>query len=192
LTDPELGDYLSAHFVCAFQKISSFKIVNGRKVGGNVASYFLTADGRVMHCVVGPVSAEFLLAEAQWAVETRSKALEQARGLNTALATNFRKAHADRLKQEHDYDFDFRRSKENVSLAASMAVAFDKSGKATRLNRQGRTHVILAAHPLTPIDQIYGVIFERVLHQKISNLPVLEIDNPFGGKGRRVAAVVAH
>ncbi len=39
------------------------------KNGGNVASHFLTADGRVIHSVTGPVSAKVLLDEAKWAIE---------------------------------------------------------------------------------------------------------------------------
>lgn len=44
------------------------------KNGGNVASHFLTADGRVIHSVTGPVSAEVLLDEARWAIETYAQA----------------------------------------------------------------------------------------------------------------------
>ncbi|MEE2937416.1 MAG: hypothetical protein VYA84_15620 [Planctomycetota bacterium] len=45
--------------------------MNGRinKNGGNVASYFLTPQGNVIHSVTGPVSASVLLEEANWAVE---------------------------------------------------------------------------------------------------------------------------
>lgn len=45
--------------------------VNGllQKNGGNVASYFRTPDGKVIHAVTGPVDAEELLAAAQWAVQ---------------------------------------------------------------------------------------------------------------------------
>lgn len=45
--------------------------MNGRitKNGGNVASYFLTPQGNVIHSVTGPVSASVLLEEAKWAVD---------------------------------------------------------------------------------------------------------------------------
>ena len=42
------------------------------KNGGNVASYFCTPDGRVIHAVTGPVPAEELLAAARWAVDVSS------------------------------------------------------------------------------------------------------------------------
>lgn len=47
-----------------------------QKNGGNVVSYFLTPQGRVINAVVGPVSADKLHAEARWAVETYRKACE--------------------------------------------------------------------------------------------------------------------
>ena len=44
------------------------------KNGGNVASHFLTADGRVIHSVTGPVSADVLLDDARWAIEMYAQA----------------------------------------------------------------------------------------------------------------------
>jgi hypothetical protein len=65
--------YFAAHFVAAHQQVGSFEVVNQfgnlQKNGGNVASYFCTPDGRVLHSLTGPASAEELLAEARWAVE---------------------------------------------------------------------------------------------------------------------------
>jgi hypothetical protein len=43
-----------------------------KKNGGNVASYFCTPDGRVIHAVTGPVPAGELLAAARWAVDVSS------------------------------------------------------------------------------------------------------------------------
>ena len=54
------------------QQVGDFKAVKVggqvQKNGGNVASYFCTPDGSVIHSVAGPVSGDRLLAEAQWAV----------------------------------------------------------------------------------------------------------------------------
>jgi hypothetical protein len=62
--------------VAAHQQVGSFEVVNQSGVlaknGGNVASYFCTPDGRVIHAVTGPVPAEELLAAARWAVEVTS------------------------------------------------------------------------------------------------------------------------
>jgi len=62
--------------VAAHQQVGSFEVVNRAGVlvknGGNVASYFCTPDGRVIHAVTGPVPAEELLAAARWAVDVSS------------------------------------------------------------------------------------------------------------------------
>lgn len=64
--------------MAAHQQVGSFEVVNNQgqlqKNGGNVASYFCTPDGRVVHAVAGPVSPSELLAEAQWAVENYKRA----------------------------------------------------------------------------------------------------------------------
>jgi hypothetical protein len=68
--------YFAAHFVSAHQQVGSFEVVNEfgklNKNGGNVASYFCTPDGQVIHAVTGPVSADELLAAARWAVDVSS------------------------------------------------------------------------------------------------------------------------
>jgi hypothetical protein len=62
--------------VSAHQQVGSFEVVNQAGVlaknGGNVASYFCTPDGRVIHAVTGPVPADELLAAARWAVDVSS------------------------------------------------------------------------------------------------------------------------
>lgn len=68
-----MGKLLKAKFVAAHQQAGDFDAVvqDGKVVqknGGNVASYFCTPDGRVVNAVIGPVGADALLREAQWAV----------------------------------------------------------------------------------------------------------------------------
>ena len=101
LANPEVGKYLNENFVCSFQKVATFRIVNGQKQGGNVASYFCAPDGRVLHVVAGPVDAAVMLHEAKWVVETTEKAMEDAKGDGAKFKAYFRTAHADRLKNEH-------------------------------------------------------------------------------------------
>ncbi len=74
-----MARYFAAHFVAAHQQVGSFEVVNQfgnlQKNGGNVASYFCTPDGRVIHALTGPAPAEELLAEARWAVAIEHDAL---------------------------------------------------------------------------------------------------------------------
>jgi hypothetical protein len=101
LANPEVGKYLNEYFVSSFQKVATFRIVGNQKQGGNVASYFCAPDGRVLHCVAGPVNADTLLRESKWVVETTKKAMEDAKGDGGKFKAFFRKAHAERLKNEH-------------------------------------------------------------------------------------------
>jgi hypothetical protein len=101
LANPEVGKYLNEYFVSAFQKVATFRIVNGnQKQGGNVASYFCAPDGRVLHVVAGPVDAATLLKEAKWVVETTKKAMADSKGDGATFKAYFRRAHAERLRQE--------------------------------------------------------------------------------------------
>jgi len=101
LASPEVGKYLNEYYVSSFQKVATFRIVGAQKQGGNVASYFCAPDGRVLHVVAGPVNAPTLLREAQWVVETTKKAMDEAKGDGGKFKAYFRRAHADRLRQEH-------------------------------------------------------------------------------------------
>ena len=101
LANPEVGKYLNEYYVSAFQKVATFKIVGNQKQGGNVAAYFCAPDGRVLHCVAGPVNANVMLQEAKWVVETTKKAMEVSKNDGAKFKAFFRTAHADRLRNEH-------------------------------------------------------------------------------------------
>ena len=66
------------------------------KAGGNVASYFCTPDGRVIHAVLGQVPASVFLREAQWAVETYRTARKKADGDEEKFASLLAEAHKSR------------------------------------------------------------------------------------------------
>lgn len=106
LADERVGKYIEKYFVSSFQRVGTFRIVqtpNGpkQKQGGNVATYFCAPDGRVLHVIAGPVNAEQILREAQWVVETAKKGIEVAKGDGAEFKAFLRKAHADKLRNEH-------------------------------------------------------------------------------------------
>ncbi|MCI0462720.1 MAG: hypothetical protein L0Z62_37705 [Gemmataceae bacterium] len=101
LANPEVGKFLNENFCSAYQKVGTFRIVNKQKQGGNVAAYFCAPDGRVLHCVAGPVNAATMLREAKWVVSTTEKAIAEAKGDGAAFKAHFRKAHAAKLRTEH-------------------------------------------------------------------------------------------
>ncbi len=148
--------------------------MNGQKAGGNVASYFTLPDGRVLHALAGPVDAATLLREARWVVETRKMALAEARDDSARYKAFFRKAHADRLQAEHGLDLNSKPRGKNLSGALAISGTYDRLDRHLRGNPGGRVHLLLATYPLSKIEQIYGVIFEKILGQKITTLPVKE------------------
>jgi hypothetical protein len=153
LTNDEVGKYLNASFVSSFQKVGTFRIINGQKQGGNVASYFCTPDGRVLHAIAGPVNAPTLLREARWALETYKLALLENRDDATGLKAFFWKAHAERLRREHGLDLTRGNGRRNLA-------------------NPGRVHLVLAAAPLAQLEQVYRLVFEKVLGETVSTAPV--------------------
>jgi hypothetical protein len=101
LANPQVGEFINEYFSSSFQKVATFKIVNGQKQGGNVASYFCAPDGRVLHVVAGPVDAATMLREAKWVVEHTKKAMEEAKGDGGKFKAYMRKAHAEKLKSDY-------------------------------------------------------------------------------------------
>jgi hypothetical protein len=101
LASPEVGKYLNEYFVSSFQKVATFRIVGAQKQGGNVASYFCAPDGRVLHVIAGPIDAGTMVREAKWVVETTKRAMAESKGDGAEFKAIFRRAHADRLRQEH-------------------------------------------------------------------------------------------
>jgi hypothetical protein len=156
LAKDEVGNYLNAAFVASFQKVGTFRLVNGQKQGGNVASYFCTPDGRVLHGVAGPVKAAVLLREARWVVETYKLALLEHPDDDTAVRAFVWNAHAERLRREHGLD---------LTQGGCQA-----RGK---LNRQGQVHLLLAAAPLARLERVYKLVFENVLGETVSTAPVV-------------------
>lgn len=115
LANPEVGKYVNEYFCSSFQKVATFKIVGKAKQGGNVATYFCAPDGRVLHCIAGPVDAGTMVREAKWVVETAKKAIAESKGNGGTFKAAMRKAHADKLRAEtgvvvepatFDYDVD--------------------------------------------------------------------------------------
>jgi hypothetical protein len=159
LANTEVGKYLNGNFVACYQKVGTFTINGTQKQGGNVASYFCTPDGRVLHAVAGPAKAEVLLREARWVVETDKLASLDGVKTETRRRVFWRKAHSERLQQEHQVDF-------------------ARIGRATRrmkLNKPGLVHLLLATAPLPRLEQVYKLVFEKILNERVSTAPVGQV-----------------
>ena len=105
LNNEQVGKFVNEYFVSSYQKVATFKIVGGQKQGGNVAAYFCAPDGRVLHCVAGPVDAQTFLHEAKWVVDTTKACMKDSTGKDGKMdgakfKELFRKAHAEKLRRE--------------------------------------------------------------------------------------------
>ena len=159
MANAEVGKYLNNNFVATYQKVGTFTINNGQKQGGNVASYFCTPDGQVIHALAGPVNADVVLREARWVVETYKLALLESGKNVFRQKMFFRKAHAERLKQEHGMDLSHPNRKSYPPA----------------LDNQGRIHLLLATAPLPRLEQVYKLVFEKILNEKVSTAPVVQV-----------------
>jgi hypothetical protein len=172
LANPEVGKYLNRHFVSSFQKVAAFQINGDQKQGGNVAGYFCSPEGFVLHAVAGPVDAAVFLREARWVNETLNLALMEGHKTVSQMQTFFRKAHISRLQSEYGIHLPASRLPMQTNANPhTLGQLLDQNFR-LGLNNQGKVHLLLAVAPLPRIEQVYQVVFEKVLNEKVSTNPV--------------------
>ena len=171
LATPMVGDYLNRHFVSAFQKVATFQLNGGQKQGGNVASYFCTPDGRVLHAIAGPVDAGTFLREARWAHETLQLAQLENRS-PAQLQAFFRKAHLERLQLEQPLVIPEKRLPAPDRVTAKVLDELFVLNRHLPVSNQGKVHLLLAVGPMPPLEHVYRVVFEEILGERISTHPV--------------------
>jgi hypothetical protein len=171
LASEKVGDYLNDHFYSASQKVGTFRIVNGQKQGGNVASYFCTPDGDVIHAIPGQVKADTFLREARWAVEAHKLAQTHSRGDPGAYRQFVRKAHHDRLRTDHRVAlFDGHPPRDGIGLPPTEQVL--QLPTVAGLRNAGKVHALLAVYPLPELTDLYPLVWEKVLNERVSLAPV--------------------
>jgi hypothetical protein len=188
LSDSAVGDYVNEHFYSAFQKVGTFKIVNGQKQGGNVATYFCLPDGTVLDAIAGPVDAKTFLQEARWVVETRKTAITESKGEYQPYTAYFRKAHAERFLEQYagaavanqNIIRDPRtgkiisRGQFNPFIAQLQPVGKLPTTRPVSMSPQAQVQWLLGTRTAPKLNEIYKLVYERILGERISNLPVLE------------------
>jgi hypothetical protein len=143
----------------------------GQKQGGNVAAYFCTPEGRVLHVVAGPVDADTFLREARWANETFQLA-QVDQPTPAQLRAFFRRAHLERLQREHHVFLSEHQLPRPDAITPELLGQLLVHNPHPGLNNQGKVSLLLAAAPLPALDQVYRVVFERILNERISTNPV--------------------
>jgi len=173
LSDEAVGRFIDEHFEASHQKVGTFQVVNGQKQGGNVASYFCLSDGTVVHAVAGPLDAQQFLREAKWATDIRKLAMIEAAGESAKYRDTIRKAHLERLVAEQGLSI----HRNSLPLIGPGGPPIPtphtlRVAGARRVGTQGQVHVLLAYHPLPKLAQLYPIVFEGILKEKLSTLPV--------------------
>jgi hypothetical protein len=149
--------------------VGTFRLAGEQKQGGNVANYFTTAKGKVLHVIPGPVDAQTFLSEARWVVEMWKLGELEKQTTPAQLQKFFRKAHLDRLRLTKNA-LPFTVAGPRPSFAS-----FDWSKKvhgAHLDSPKGKVHWLLAMYPLPRIEDIYRLVFERILNESLSTVPV--------------------
>jgi hypothetical protein len=176
LANDQVAEYVNDHFIATYLKVGTFQIVNGQKVGGNVASYFCLPDGAVVHAVAGPVDAQVFLRESRWAVEIR----KWGQTLSTTLATG--EVDHDKFRAFIQQAHEERYQAENGAPWARQGRPLPKNVKNAPLGQQlprhvsqaAQVHWLLATNTLPAIDQVYPIVWEQILRERLSVQPVAQ------------------
>jgi hypothetical protein len=182
LADKTVAAYVNQHFIATYLKVGTFEIVGGQKVGGNVASYFCLPDSSVLHAVAGPVDAKKFLSELRWAVETRKAAQTASTNLATGAFSQAQyrgyisQAHEERYFAENPGTWGgnvtFTRAKTPQMVVRNLAMMPPQLPRTA--SQQAQVEWLLARGPLTALEHVYPVIWEQVLGEKLSTLPVAQ------------------
>lgn len=162
---------MNEFFVNSFQKVATFRKNGDNKQGGNVASYFCTPKGQVVHAIAGPVDAATFLREARWTVELWKLAQLDGSAKASRLSAFMRKAHLDRLRQ----DYLGTHAQKMPGLAVQALIAPGRGNQLIQnLDNQGKILLLLGNYPLPRVQQIYSLVFERVLNERLATVPVVQ------------------
>jgi len=194
LSDPRVGQYVGENFIASYHQIGDFEVVkvNGKlqKNGGNVASYFCTPEGRVIHVTAKPINADQLLREATWAVTTYRQV--QAQKPTTLLAQrqlveqahlsyfNYSnldfyakvKAQFSGAQQRYEdkmlavYNANRRSSYSRKSRYKESPLLLARRAAAKSLGGD-RAHQIMLAQPLAPFQEVYREVFEGLTNERV-------------------------
>jgi hypothetical protein len=172
LADERVIAYLQENCVPTYLKVGTFQIINGQKVGGNVASYFCLPDGAVIHAVPGKVGAEQLLSEARWAHETHKLSAT----FSTDLVSGSTDAPRQRLLVQQAHVERYLAAASPARLRGGRVVdataLLRERAMPRHVSQQAQAHWLLARAPLVKLDQIYPIVWQDVLREPLSGLPV--------------------
>jgi hypothetical protein len=165
------------------------------KLGGNVASYVCTPDGRVVHAIAGNVSADTLLAELEWATRTYERALAAAGDDPSALAADLGQRHLERasaLQLNQPGVVITHLSQGNLNFDPNLAIYTEHEDEllnpfiteglvVIELGMAGQgdvllqtVHAYLGQRPLASLDEVAPYVWQQLLGEVLSDAPVTD------------------
>jgi hypothetical protein len=84
-----------------------------------------------------------------------------------------RKAHLDRLQLEHRVPLPDNTLPRPNAISAKFLDQLLIENQQLGLNNEGKVHLLLAVGAMPRLDQVYQPVFERILNEKISTVPVV-------------------
>jgi len=178
LADNKVAEFVNEHCVATYMKVGTFRIVNGQKQGGNVASYFCLPDGSVLHAVAGPVDARKFLNEGRWAVETRKAALtlstnlvngdhDQGKYVGLIRQAHEERYHAEQFGGKPIIVQKFKNMPQHNGANLPVGLPQNQS-------KQAQVHWLLSMNTLVSIERLYPIVWQQVLNEQLSGLPVVK------------------
>ncbi len=184
LAKPEVGDFLSKHFVAAFDRVGTFRVNVGgdgtaaNKNGGNVAAFFCTPSGKVIHAVAGPRTAEAFLAEAKWTTMVYREALSDPRTGRRLVASDQVPRMAVAIRHAHAAAAELiahpttpapgRELVLHEPAADPNLAGLERQG----LERRRKVHTLLKDIALEPVAQVGPKVYHDILGEELSTKPV--------------------
>ena len=150
--------------MASYQQVGNFKVTNvqGRlqKNGGNVAAYFCTPEGRVLHATAGPVAADELLDADHWTLQRYGELQAQP---PAGWMAGLSRAHQQAVSPAHVSPPRLR----PAGWRSGWGGEGGASWRNASLGKQQRVHLLLAHRPLAPLAHVYREVFEEILHEHV-------------------------
>jgi hypothetical protein len=167
-----------------------------QKNGGNVVTYFCTPDMRVLHFVVGPVSAGSLMDEAAWAHRVfDATRMKDRTGATKAKLVKTSREQIEAVRKEHkamiagDADAAMRQmavqreafAKMRRGTSAYRYASYGGSATKAKIERwepllwslggsnEKRVHRLLAFDPLPPLAAVDATVFRQLAGQPLND-----------------------
>jgi hypothetical protein len=180
LARPEVGDFLMKHCVAVYDKVGTFKVnvaPDGKtpiRDGGNVAAFFCSPSGYVIHAVAGPRTGEAFLAEAKWAVAAYTNIVGE-RGLGSAAMQSGQVPRVTpALRQAHGAALELITKPNPFAPGLELVHHKPSPDPAQRgleqagLKQREQVHRLLRSRAFEPLTVVGPEVYTKILGEKVT------------------------